>query len=200
LSGNPPERYPEWDQATIDGLVSRYNRAKDGREVIAEEICWMTRRKIIMNLRRVLRDDIALDEAEFAAIRELKRRLKNGVGYIRKRLIGYVTDTAIRFVVKRRTRLVSMDEEGSRAANTATSENNPEEKAAGYADLYGCLARLESDERKILELHDVTGLSLQEIAEEIGTSYDAMRKRHSRIINKMKKCITEHRRRGVVNA
>ena len=55
-----------------------------------------------------------------------------------------------------------------------------------YFDLYENLGKLDPDEKDLIEKIYWLGYSQKEIAEEMGVGYSAIRKRHSRIIKKLK--------------
>jgi RNA polymerase sigma factor (sigma-70 family) len=190
MKPEPVGKSPGWDQAAIDRILSELKVASEDREILIERLWWMVRGEVMHNLRMKLRNDIMVEEAEFAALREFNRRLKTGViGFLNQSYMKYIANTAIRFVAHRKAKLVAFESGNSTVRTQPGREKDPEEGSLRYADLYYCIEKLNQEEKRLLGFHHVDDLGLEEVASKIGASHDATRKRHSRILIKLRLCL-----------
>ena len=180
-----------WDQAEISRALSGYLSALSDREYAFEILFRLVRSEIVTRLKTEFRDDIALEEAEYAAIRELKRRIDNGnVRFLTRSYMTYVCSSAARFVRKYRMKLSSMGSGEKSCFEIEDSKGGPEHsRAIKFADLYFCFEKLTRGERELIRLHHNEGKKLSEAANDLGIGHDAARKRHSIAIGKLRKCL-----------
>ena len=195
------EQGHSWNQPEINSTLVRYKASTHHRDLLAEQLWWMVRDEVMMNLRRSIRDDIAVEEAEFIALKELTRRLEGGkVKFISRKYIRFITKTAVRFVMNRRGRMESTDNTDSRSLTIDRGQKSPQEKALRYADLYFCMEKLSAEERRLVNLHHGDDMKLDKVAELMEVRHDTLRKRHSRILSKLRECLESLGMRGWVHA
>ena len=171
---------PESDREFIMGLYSRY------REMV---------------LRRV-RSRVPVQEAEDVLGRVMERlvgrveHLRSLTEEQRRRYVFSVTRSAIadfyrRKGVEERFTACVADEELENAVDGAP----PMEEAAAYRQLVNRVkqlcARLPEEQQLLLELRYVQELGGEEIARQLGVSPDAVRKRLSRIHQKLREMLDE---------
>ncbi len=181
-----------WNQKAIDNALSDYKRAYTGREIIFEQLCGLLRAEVVLNLKAELKNDIAIEEAEFASFRELERRLQKGkIKFLSKKYVKqYICSTATRFVRQRHAKVVPIDSGEGHTHQLEDSSAGPHEKGwLNYTDLYFCLKKLGSTEVKLLELHHFKGFKLDETAKRLKIQHDTARKRHGRALRKLWLCL-----------
>jgi len=191
------EQKHSWNQKEINSTLARYRASTHCRDLVAEQLWWIVRDEVMMNLRRSLRDDIAVEEAEFIALKELTKRLEGGkVKFISRKYIRFITKSAVRFVISRRGRMESADSTDSRSLITDRGQKSPQERAFRYADLYFCMEKLTQEERRLVNLHHGDDMKLDKVAELMEVRHDTLRKRHSRILSKLRECLESLGMRG----
>ena len=192
-----------WNQKAIDNALDDYKRAFTGREIVFEKLCGLLRAEVVLNLKAELKDDIAIEEAEFASFRELERRLQKGkIKFLSKKYMKqYICSTAIRFVRQRHARVVSTDSGEGSVHQLEDPSAGPHEKGwLNHTDLYFCLKKLGGTEVKLLELHHFEGIKLDETAKRLKIQHDTARQRHSRALRKLRLCLEGLIAGGVHNA
>jgi len=192
-----------WNQKAIDNALTDYKRAFTGREIVFEKLCGLLRAEVVLNLKAELKNDIAIEEAEFASFRELERRLQKGkIKFLSKRYVKqYICSTAMRFVRKRHARVVPIDSGEGYTYQLKDQSAGPHEKGwLNHTDLYFCLKKLGRTEVKLLELHHFEGFKLDETAKRLKIQHDTARKRHSRALKKLRLCLEGLIGGGVYNA
>lgn len=192
-----------WNQKAIDNKLNDYKRAFTGREIVFEQLCRMLRAEVVLNLKAELKNDIAIEEAEFASFRELERRLQKGkIKFLSKKYVKqYICSTAIRFVRQRHVKIVPLDSGEGITYQLEDPSAGPHEKDwLNHTDLYFCLKKLGRTEVKLLELHHFEGFKLDETAKRLKIQHDTARKRHGRALKKLRLCLEELIGGGVHNA
>ena len=183
-----------WDQAAIDRILADYRAMPHGREVACERLWWLIRDEVMFNLKAELRDEAAVDEAEFIALMDFRRRLESGsIKSLSKIYIrNFICKTATRFIWKHRPLFVDFEAEDSPASNISDNRFDPSlQKGIRYADLYFCFEKLGAKEKQLLHLHHYEDMKLEEIANELEIDHAAARKRHSRAIEKLRECLNK---------
>jgi len=182
---------PGWDQAAIDKALTTYRTSVGEKDVLGEKLWVLIRSEVMIKLRMKLKGDIAKEEGELAALKEFKRRLEKGtIEYISKKYIGFICQTAVRFVISRQIKIISLDSEDQLVKTTPNDICNLlVGRNVRYADLYFCLDKLSTDDRRLLDFHHFDGFQLEETAQKLGIEHDTARKRHSRAIIKLRKCL-----------
>jgi RNA polymerase sigma factor (sigma-70 family) len=188
----PMPRKPSWDQAAIDRALVNYRTTAHGRDVVCEQLWWLIRDEVMLNLKAELKDEMAADEAEFIALLNLRHRLEKGSikslskAYIRR----FVCKTATRFIWKHRPIFVDFEAENSPAGNISDSRFDPSvQESMRYADLYYCFEKLNPNEKQLLQVHHYQDMKLEDVAKELGIDHAAARKRHSRALEKLRDCL-----------
>ena len=198
------KKSPNWDQVAINGVLAEYQEVLTGKELLAEELVRLVKSEIEMNLRMELRNDVAVNEAEFIAIREFHRRLERGkIKFLSKFYIKkYICATAISFVRRKHARLVPLDD-GNAVSKGELASREPHPAAVKmikHADLYFCLQKLKPDEGRLVMLHHYKGMEFNEVAERMGITSTTARKRHSRVLSKLRLCLERFGKAGGVDA
>lgn len=185
----------DWNQKSIDKALANYH-SESVKDLMLEDIWSLIRKEIYRNLKIHFNDEISLDDAEFIAFKELKRRLEKGsIKYLSKTYVGFIAKSAIQYVCNRRKRLVSFDlEKGS--GQILRSKNSPpdQRRFIKYADLYICLEKLPHKEMQVIKLHHFNNFKLEDVASELGIEHQTARKRHSRILEELRKCLERQKR------
>jgi len=182
---------PEWNQESLDKALENYYSELSVKDLMFEKLWLLLRSEIHKNLKIRLKDEISLDDAEFIALKELRRRLEKGsIKYLSKTYVSYIAKTAIQYVNNRRRRFVSIDMEKNSELFFQSRNSPPDQKRfIKYADLYICLEKLPRKELELVKLHHFSDFKLEDVATELGIEHDTARKRHNRIIAELRKCL-----------
>ena len=170
------------DSTTVD-LVERIRGGERSAET--ELVRRFYRSVFSMVLARTGKFEVAQDltqEVLFSVICSLRDgNLRNQDG-----LAGYICGT-MRNRVKNHFRSLHLDSVGAMKGEPVLDDPNPEEElesAERLALAQGAIAQLSAEDREILRLTLVEGLSPKEISQRLGVSGDVTRQRKSRAIHR----------------
>ncbi len=179
----------ELDSTTVD-LVERI---RDGERSAETELVRRFYRPVFsMVLARTGKFEVAQDltqEVLFSVICALRDgNLRNQDG-----LAGYICGT-MRNRVKNHFRSLHLDSVGAMKGEPVLQEPNPEEEFAQAEKLVlarEAISRLSAEDRRILRLTLVEGLSPKEISERLDLPGDVVRQRKSRAIDRARQILRD---------
>jgi hypothetical protein len=186
-----PALTQKWNQAAINRAMEAYHESPWDHEMHCETLWCLIKDEVLGYLRMELKNDIAVEEAEFASRCELNRRLKVGTVkfltkvYVRK----YICGRGMQFI-RNRPIQVDFEADDSPFKNFADSRPGPDDaESVRYADLYFCFEKLTDGEKRMVKLHLINEMRLDEVAALMKMSHDAVRKQNSRAMDKLKLCL-----------
>ncbi len=186
----PPDAPGDQETLQLIGGIARGDESAWRRlyDLYHDELLFFIRRSLGKRLRAQLESEDVFQSVALAAFRDLPRFAYRGKGslraYLHRMVLNKIRDRAAYFGAEKRRGAVPLTD--SVAARAATE---PAEPAYRRPEIWDALERaldaLPEEQREIVVLRRLEGLSSREIAAKLGKSDAAVRKAYSRALAKL---------------
>jgi RNA polymerase sigma-70 factor (ECF subfamily) len=171
-------RIQDGDRAAWNELYERYH----------DQLLLAVRMRLGAGLRRFLQSEDIFQSVALEAFRALERFEYRGQGslenFLKTLVLNKIRDRADTFGAQKRAGSVTLDEE--LAGTLASGAGEPGYHDAGrYERLERALEALPAEQRELILLRKLDGLSSQEVAQRLGLSDEAARKAYSRALARL---------------